>query len=456
MIFITNFSRFAKGTLFALVASLFTVAGLAQDTSLTLQEAIRLGVENSKQLKAATARIDAAEGSVREALDRKLPDVKISGSYLRIANPTINVKNQKSGGTDTSGGTGLTQVNQAVYGIMNASLPIYAGGRLRYGVESARFLQEAAKADAENDKQAVILSIINSYVNLYKADATIDVVRENLQQSMHRDSVFSRLEQNGLLARNDMLKSQLQTSNIELALLDAENNRKVANVNLNLLLGLPEGRAITIDSGFVAAPTNYQTLEQYEAAALENRHDLKAIGYRGKAATTNVSAIRAEGLPSLALTGGYIAADIPHFISITNAVNIGIGLQYNLGSLWKSKAKIQQASARQRELMASEALLEDGIRLRINQEYENFLLAQKKIEVYRTAITQATENFRITKNKYDNNLVNTTDLLEADVSLLQANLNLAVAKADVVLAYNQLMAAAGLIDTQLPNNSLNQ
>ena len=91
--------------------------------------------------------------------------------------------------------------------------------------------------DAENDKEGVILNTINAYINLYKASVTVDVVNENLAQSAHRDSVFSRLEQNGLLARNDLLKAQLQTSNIELSLLDAENNLKIANINMNLMIG---------------------------------------------------------------------------------------------------------------------------------------------------------------------------------------------------------------------------
>jgi len=68
--------------------------------------------------------------------------------------------------------------------------------------------------------------------------------------------------------------------------------------------------------------------------------------------------------------------------------------------------------------------------------------------VYKKAVLQATENYRITKNKFDNNLVNTTDLLDANVALLQSNINLAVAKADVLLAYNRLLETAGLLSAQ--------
>jgi outer membrane protein TolC len=95
--------------------------------------------------------------------------------------------------------------------------------------------------------------------------------------------------------------------------------------------------------------------------------------------------------------------------------------------------------------MANEAELSDQVKLQVNQTFENFLLSQKKTEVYQKAVVQATENYRITKNKYDNNLVNTTELLDANVSLLQSKINLAVGKADVLLAYSKLLETTGTL-----------
>jgi len=423
----------------------------AQDTKqLSLQEAIDLSIKNSKQLKASEARKEQAAGALKEAKDNRLPNASISGSYLRLASPDVSLKTKAFGGAnaDSTGGGGSPAVNQAMYGIFNVSLPIYSGGKIRYGIESAKYLREAVKLDGENDKEAVILNTINAYINLYKATVTVNVVKENLRQSLQRDSVLSRLEQNGLLARNDLLKAQLQSSNIELSILDAENNRKIANVNMNLMLGLPEQTVLVTDSTSLEKNFRMKNLEEYEQLALQNRKDILALSFRKKAATTGIAAAKAEMYPSIAFTGGYIAADIPHLITITNAVNVGIGVQYNLGSLWKTKAKIVQAQAREKEISANQAQLNDAVRLHVNEDYENYLLSQKKTEVYQKAVSQATENYRITKNKYDNNLVNTTDLLDANVSLLQSKINLAVAKADVVLAYNRLLETAGLLSAQ--------
>jgi outer membrane protein TolC len=86
------------------------------------------------------------------------------------------------------------------------------------------------------------------------------------------------------------------------------------------------------------------------------------------------------------------------------------------------------------------------VRLQVNQDYQNYLSGQKKIEVYTKALTLAVENYRITKNKYDNNLVSTTDLLDADVAQMQARLNLTLSKIEVMTAYNKLLHTAGLLN----------
>ncbi|HEY5408073.1 MAG TPA: TolC family protein [Ginsengibacter sp.] len=431
-----------------LIASSMPFLLSAQDTAgiknLSLQEAIDLSIKNSKQLKASQARIDEATGALSEAKDNKLPNASVSGAYLRIPNPTVSLKTKVFGNADSTGG-GSPSINQALYGIASVSLPIYSGGRIRYGIESAKYLQQAATLDAESDKESVILNTIDAYTNLYKARVTVDVVKENLHQSLQRDSVLSRLEQNGLLARNDLLKAELQSSNIELSVLDAESNQRIATVNMNLMLGLPEQTKLITDSSSFEKNISLKNLEEYEQLALQNRKDILALSFRKKAATTGIAAAKSELYPSIALTGGYIAADIPHFITITNAVNIGVGVKYDIGSLWKTKSKIAQAQAREREITAGQAQLDDAVRLEVTRDYEDYLLSTRKIEVYEKAVAQATENYRITKNKYDNALVNTTDLLDANVSLLQSKISLAVAKADVLLAYDKLLETAGLI-----------
>ena len=436
------------GVTFGLMMFSF-LSGMGQDSvrSITLNEAIDLGIKNSKTLRASKARIDEATAALTEAKQKKLPDLKISGAYLRVMQPNLDLKvklGNNNGGTGGSSASDI-KINQAAYGIANLSLPLFSGLRIQYGVRSAEFLEKAASLDADNDKEAIILNIIGAFSNLYKANANVRLIRENLAQSRSRDSDFSNLEQNGLLARNDRLKAALQTSNIELNLVDAESNLHVATVNMNLLLGLPEHGGIIPDSNSLVQPNLLKGIDDYEQLATQNRKDVQALQYRKKASAMGIQTAKSDYYPSLALTGGYIAADIPSLVTITNAVTYGVGVSYNVSSLWKTNAKVAQAKARLAEVRANEDYLDDQVKLEINKAYESYISAEKKIEVSRVAIDQATENYKINKNKYDNSLVTVTDLLDANVSLLESKIGLELAKADAIVAYNTLLERAGVL-----------
>ncbi len=446
-----------KAALFTLLlATGSAVHGLAQKTrKLSLSEAVRMSIDNSGRLKTSQAKVDEAVANSKEAWNNHLPDVKITGAYMRLNSPTVKLKAANGGGSDTSGGSGsggagAPQVDQAMYGIVNASLPLFSGFRIKYGVESAKYLEKAAKMDVATAREDVMLNTVEAFANLYKATRTVEIVKENLKQQTQRVADFTNLEKNGLLARNDLLKSQLQQSNIELTVLEAENNLKLAWVNMNLMLGLPEDTELTPDTAGFQIKTDIGSVAQWEQTALQNRKDINALTMREKAASAGVKATRGEYYPGIALTGGYIAADVPNVLTITNALNVGLGLQYNLGALWKTGAKVAAANARVAQIQYNQSMLNDEVRAEISKAYYNYILSLKKIDVYRKAVEQANENYRITKNKYDNSLANTTDLLDADAAQLQAKINYTLVQAAALVAYKELTHTAGTIENDFP------
>ena len=447
---------FVKLNVLALSLLLATpsLQSIAQNArKITLNEAVQLSITNSKQLKVSNAKVDEAIANSHDAWNNHLPDVKISGSYMRLNNPNVDLKIKTGGSsTDTTKQTSTSsiKVNEIAYGMVNASLPLFSGLRIKYGAEAAKYLEKAAKLDADNDKEGVIMNMVLAYGNLYTAGRTVELIKENLAQQQHRVADFTNLEKNGLLARNDLLKAELQQSNIELSLLDAQNDLKTTYVSMDLMMGLPEDTEIIPDTAGFHIQTDIGSVVQWEQTALENRKDISSLSFREKAATTNIKATKGDYYPGVALTGGYIAADIPNLFTVTNAFNIGLGLQYNLGSLWKTGAKVAAANARLHEVQYNEGMLTDQVRLDINKAYRDYLLTLKKIDVYAKAVEQANENYRITKNKQENSLATTTDLLEADVAQLQAQINHTLAQAEALVRYKKLQQTAGVIAINFP------
>ena len=422
----------------------FSLASQAQTGGkLTLNEAIDLSLKNSKQLKLNQTKIISATNAVKDANAKQLPEASVSGSYLRINKPNVDMKSSDNG----SGGSGFKfDANQVAYGMATVSVPLFSGFKIQAGKESARYLAVAAKLDADRDREEVIQNTVAAYSNLYKAAVAVNLVRENLKQQQQRTTDFTNMEKNGLLARNDLLKAQLQQSNIEVALTQAESDLKVARINMNIMLGIPEDSQYDVDTTFLAqAGPDGKSVAEWEQTALQRRKDAAALQAHEKAANAGIKSAKGDYYPSLSLTGGYVAANIPNFLTVTNAVNVGVGLKYNLSSLWKTGSKVDDAKNELNAVKINEEMLADNIHIQVNEAYENYVVSTKKIEMYEKAIEQADENYRITKNKHENSLATTTDLLEADVAQLQAKLNYTTAKADAVVSYNKLLETAGVL-----------
>ncbi|ROI00301.1 TolC family protein [Chryseobacterium daecheongense] len=417
-------------------------ANAQEKKQLTLDEAVQMGIQNSKNLKIDAAKIEEATADLLDAKNKQLPDLKLSGSYMRLTNAKVDLKFLGESGS----GNGEMAAPKSVFlGQASLSMPLYAGGRIKYGIESAKYLVEAAKLSTENDKTAIAYNVAQAYNNLFKASQSIKVLEENLTASVKRDETFLKLENNGVIARNDRLKANLQTSNIELQLLEAKNNYNIANINMDLLLGLPETTELEIDPNYIDEIQDAKPVSYYLNEAQQNRKDLLALDQQRKAAALGTKAAKAENYPTVALTGGYIAADAPKFITIYNAVNVGVGVSYNLANLWKQNSALKQSRAREMQLDATNELLNDNIKLEVNKEYQNADYSKQRIAVFEKSAVQANENYRITKNKFDNGLATMTELLDADAAQISANVGVINAKADAALAYRKLLQTTGTL-----------
>lgn len=421
---------------------------LAQEKrDMSLSEAIDLGIKNNKSLKRSAVALDKAAAQVEEAKDRRLPDVKISGQYMRLNTPSLSGPLLKSLASEDGGGSsaGNIKVNQVALGMATASLPLYSGGRISNGIQAAKYLQKAASLDVENQKEAVIQNTIESYYNLYKAQSYLDLVKENLRTATQRVKDFSNLEKNGLIPRNDLLSIQLQEKNMELALLDAENNKKIANYNFDLLLGIDDQTEIGIAKEVNQDAVNLQEVGNFVTQASQNRNDIQALENRAQAAAYNTKITKGAYLPSVALSGTYATVDVHNLVTVQNAMNVGIGLSYNIADLYKNRAKVKQSVAQQEDIRLAQEEMMDGVKIQIHKAYQDYQESMKKVEVLSGAIDLANENYKIVKNKYDNSLATATELLDADASKLQANINYAFAKVDSKIAYNKLLLTSGLL-----------
>jgi outer membrane protein TolC len=398
---------------------------------MSLKEAVSLVVSNSNEAVLANTKVATSKLELETMKNNQYPTIKVSGQYLRLTNANVN---SNLGGSGTA-----LDVSQLLLGQANVSMPIFSGFKLKNSIAASENLYQAQSFTASHTKEALALEVVELFATLYKSNEMVTLLNENIKSAQQRTKDFSAMLDNGLLARNDLLKTQLQESNLELSLATAIKNVNVVNYQLATLLRLPENTIIDIDIETVKSDMAKNQLLTTSAL----RNDLEALSFQQKATEAGIKIAKAGYYPSLSLTGGYIALDLKNVISVSNAMNFGVGFNYDLSSIFKNGKEVKLAKSKADQTKQAIAILSDKIKEETQQAQENYMLSLKQNKVYALAVEQSTENYRIIKDKYDNSLANTNDLLEADVQQLQSKINLALCQADIALKYYQLQFASG-------------
>jgi outer membrane protein len=423
---------------------LFIASFAQQRRQLSLQEAMKLGLENSRTFKISQAKVDAANAKYKQALDAALPSVNASASYQRLSDlapPTIQFPG-------TAEPVVLFPIYVNTYSTrLSASEIIFSGFRAKYAKESFQLLLEASKLDADKDKDEITYGVIQAYYNLYKINESKKIIAENLEQVQQHVKETQLWEQQGLATHNDLLRWQLQQSNMELTQLDIENNEQVANYNMNLMLGL-DNVQIEVDSNSIDKLNEEKPMSDYLNLASSTRGDLKAIDLRTKAAENNLKVSRNSFLPQISIGGNlYDMRPNPRIIppkdEFTFTWDAGIFFSWDLMRLYSNKHYVDESKALLSQNKESLDQLSDAVKMEVNQNYLSWKEANQRVTVLQKSVEQAEENYRITESRHRNNLVLLSELLDADNTLLNTKINLTLSKADAQIAYYRLMKSAG-------------
>ncbi|WP_293786640.1 TolC family protein [uncultured Pedobacter sp.] len=428
-----------------LLASLIPAALFAQGTrELNINQAIELGLANSKNLKLSQNKIDQAVAQLEVVKDNALPTANASFMYNHAEIPTTTFTLP---GSESS--FRLPKRADAFVGTAAVQELVYGGGKLKYAKESTRLLAEVARLDADKSKEEITYAVINTYYALYKVLQSSKVVDQNLESIAAQIKQAQRFFEQGIVTKNDVLRFQLQQANVTLTQMDIESNRKVINYNLDILLGLPEDTEVKIADPTAGLKTS-GSLNEYISLAMANRQELKQLDVQNKVADFNIKTIKANTLPTVGVGANlYYINPSGNFIPPANQylmpVTLGATVSWNFGNLWTNKNKVSQAKIQQNEITIQKDILSDQVKTDINKNFQNYQVAMNKIQVLETSIAQATENDKLLASKYKNNVASVTDRIDAETLLYQAKINLEIAKADAGLAYYTLLKSTGKI-----------
>ncbi|HEY0110656.1 MAG TPA: TolC family protein [Fibrella sp.] len=420
--------------------------GFATAQPMPLSQAIQLALQNNKGIKLADTRTLAAEARSQETKDRSLPQASASLAYSRYDLTGPFSMGQGSDGKPLFG-LPAGAFNATIGGVTIAK-EIFTGFAEKSAEKSAELLARASRLDAQRNRSELVYTVTDAYYNIVKLIRSTTVIDQSIRQFEERERDANNLLKEGIVTANEVLKIQLQRNNLQLSRLQVDKARQTALYNFNLLIGLPDNQQITVDTTLVNPVTTAEPLSNFLAQAVQARPEVQANALRLQSAEALLQNTKSSMYPHFGVSAGYNYINptvrlIPEANSFISAWNVGAGLTYNIGSLYNLKGRMSSAKTAIDQASLQSQQQTDQIRSEVVTAYNNYQLALEQQNVIRTAVVQARENYRLTESRFRNGLVGSTDLLEANNFLLQAQLNVINAMVDAQLAYQRLLRATG-------------
>lgn len=408
----------------------------AQSRTMGIEEMFRLADENSKSIQTYRTGKEVADENLKATKAQRLPDISasLSGSYWG---------NGKLWDRDFSNATKIDMPHWGNNFALEAQQVVYAGGAISSGIELAELEKQLAEMDWQKNRQDIRFLLVGHYLNLYKLHNQIEVLHKNLELTDQLiANMQARLEE-GTALENDITRYELQRETLRLQLAKVEDACKIANHQLVITLHLPEGTVVQPDT--TLNDSQIQTLSEanWQELAAQNNLNLQQAETGIKVNRQRVKMERSERLPKISLVAaehldGPITIEVPVLDNNFNYWYVGVGVKYNISSLFKNNRKLKAARLNVRKAQETYELAQEQTNHAVQESYVNFLTSFTDLRTQQKSVELADQNYSVTSNRYQNDLALLTDMLDASNMKLSADLGLVNARINVIYNYYKM------------------
>jgi outer membrane protein len=411
---------------------------------LTLDEAIRRGLDASHRLAEAVARGEAADAAIGERHAVTLPQLAAQGGYSRtnhvdafgLATPTGQLK------------VIYPDLPDNYRTRLDLQWPIYTGGRLDALERAARIEATASADDLATARADLTLEITRAYWALVTSTELVRVVQESRERvDAHVRDVRNQLTA-GLVPPNDVLSAEAQSSRQRMLAAQARSQREVSEAELARLVGAPADTPIEAVPATNVAAASDAALDQLIATAKAQRPERAGLVKRLAAAGERETAATAGAKPTVAVGGGVDYAQpnpriFPREDAWHSSWDASINVSWPLFDGGRTKSEVAGASANARALRERLAEFDSIVATEIRQRLSEASSSRVAIEAATDALRAATEARRVISDRFAAGVATSTDVLDAQGVVLQAELDRTQAVAAARLADARLARAVG-------------
>ncbi|MGM9703599.1 MAG: TolC family protein [Prevotella sp.] len=418
-------------------------ASFAQQRKMTLDELYRLAEEQSQSIKSFKTAIESATQGVAAAKAERLPDIGASLSIGYLGDGMLSDR-------DLSDWQHIDNPHPTNNFALRAQQVIYSGGAISSGISLAEMGKTLAELDWKKNRQEIRFVITAHYLDLCKLQNSQQVVEDNLRLTEQVISNMEARRNQGTALKTDITRYELQREALRLQrtkLVDAQ--MKISH-QLVTTLHLPEETIITADAESLIQDSQILAEKEWQRLAAENNASLQQSEVAISINDKKVKLERAALLPKVAIVAeehfdGPITNEVPVIDKNINYWFAGIGVSYDISSLFKSNKKLRQQKTNLRQSREQHVVAQENLNNAVQATYTDYLTAFKERETQRKSVELADQCYKVTENRYKNGLALLTDMLDASNSKLSADLGLVDANINILYNYYKLRYIANTL-----------
>jgi outer membrane protein len=457
--------------LFALALGVSSEASAAAEPlALSLDDAVGMALERSREVAMARAGADAADARLRQARARFFPAIGVSGSYTRLDEaPYMNasqfgnvfepllvpfmelvdngyLSEAALAGLASDGGGRIYVGDDDIYSLgVSVRQPLFTGGAILSAHGAAKHGALAGTLNAERAEHEVRFDVTERYVGLVRAKAALDVMEDMVRQVRSHLSDVEALYDEGMVVESDLMLARIRMSEVELGRARAGHLARIAGTALSFALGIDLDTEIEPLDDLRASALPDGGATDWTRRAVERRPDLAAANELVGAAGNAVSMARAGYLPSVVLIGDY-SWDRPnreYEPEFYGHWSVTAALEMSLFDWGLTGGRVNEAKAGLIQAEKARELFEDAVRLEVAQSSMMLDEALDELEIAEQSMIQAREGMRVVREGFANGFATSSDVLDAQTALTTAEMNRIAALAGLRVAEARLGLAMG-------------
>lgn len=401
-----------------------TAIALAAAPELSLDDSIAMALENNPAIKMAIADKDKAFWGIKEG----------EGGQL----PTISLANSDNRSSAVAGASPADSFNTSLR--MNWNL--YTGGRVEGTIDQAKANADIANVGVAKAKEQVKLDTTTAYYSVLQNSNLLKVNQQTVDNLAEHLKNVQAQYQVGTIAKSDVLRSEVELANAQQNLTKAQNAYDVSVASFNNITGMPLDSQNTMKDELTY--TKYDmSLEDSIKMAQEKRPEIVQSQDSIKAAKAGIKIADSGRLPTIAATGtqGWSGSQFP---GDNSNWSIGVSASWNLFDAGVTNAKVKEAKSAMDKISESDRQTRTGIELEVRQAYLSMKEAEARIETSKVAVSKAAEDLKASQAKYYAGVGTNLDVIDAQMSLTQANTNSIQALYDYNVNKAKLEKAVGV------------